>query len=92
MMEVPSTEWRVGAPGEAAARKAAPASTAWHAVPGKVRHGFTHFELEAVVWRARVRRSDVAGGQWVAAEALADQALPTVMRKLIAHALQIRSL
>jgi hypothetical protein len=45
-----------------------------------------------VVWRARVRRSDVAGGQWVAAEALADQALPTVMRKLIAHALQIRSL
>ena len=47
-----------------------------------------HFELEAVVWRASVRRSDVSGGQWVAAEALADQALPTVMRKLIAHGLQ----
>ncbi len=87
MMEVPSTEWRVGAASEAAARKAAPAWAAWHALPGKVRHGFTHFELEAVVWRASVRRSDVAGGQWVAAEALAGQALPTVMRKLIAHGL-----
>jgi A/G-specific adenine glycosylase len=77
-----------GSGGEAAARKAAPASAAWHALPGKVRHGFTHFELEAVVWRANVRRSDVSGGQWVAAEALAAQALPTVMRKLIAHGLQ----
>jgi A/G-specific adenine glycosylase len=88
MMEVPSTEWRAAAPTEKAARAAAPAALAWHTVPGKVRHGFTHFELEMVVWRAQARRADVSGGVWVPAGELGAQALPTLMRKLIDHALK----
>lgn len=87
MMEVPSNEWRAEAPSEKAARAAAPAALAWRALPGKVRHGFTHFELELTVWTAQARHSDVAGGQWVAADRLGEVALPTLMRKVIAHAL-----
>jgi A/G-specific adenine glycosylase len=90
MMEVPSSEWRTAAPTEKAALAAAPAALAWHPVPGKVRHGFTHFELEMAVWRAAARRSDLAGGVWVEQKALPAQALPTLMRKLIAHALKKR--
>ncbi len=87
MMEVPSSEWAASDPSEKAARAAAPAALAWRTLPGKVRHGFTHFELELTVWTAQGRRADVSGGQWVAADGLDGVALPTLMRKVIAHAL-----
>jgi len=88
MMEVPSSEWAKSDPSEKEARAAAPAALAWRTLPGKVRHGFTHFELELTVWAARGRRADVEGGQWVAVDGLGDVALPTLMRKVIAHALR----
>jgi A/G-specific adenine glycosylase len=88
MMEVPSSEWRAADPSEKAARAAAPAALAWRTLPGRVRHGFTHFELELTVWAARGARADVAGGQWVALDRLDDVALPTLMRKVIEHALK----
>jgi A/G-specific adenine glycosylase len=86
MMEVPSSDWRAGAPSDKAARAAAPAALAWRALPGKVRHGFTHFELELEVWIARARRADVAGGQWVPRDGLDGVALPTLFRKVVDHA------
>jgi A/G-specific adenine glycosylase len=91
MMEVPSSEWRASEPSEKAARAAAPASLAWRALPGRVRHGFTHFELELTVWTALARRADVAGGEWVAADRLGEAGLPTLMRKTIDHALKVRT-
>jgi A/G-specific adenine glycosylase len=88
MMEVPSSEWAPGEPSEKTARAAAPAALAWRTLPGTVRHGFTHFELELTVWAAQGRRADVAGGEWVAAGNLGEAALPTLMRKVIGHALK----
>jgi A/G-specific adenine glycosylase len=61
----------------------------WHRVAGVVNHVFTHFSLELVVLRARLPNSAVApkGMHWIDCHSIADAALPTVMRKVVAHAL-----
>ena len=60
----------------------------WRRVPGVVTHVFTHFPLQLVVYRATVNASAAAPGgmRWVALAGLAGEALPNVMRKVIAHA------
>jgi A/G-specific adenine glycosylase len=60
----------------------------WRRMPGVVRHVFTHFPLELVVYRANVptKTAAPAGTRWVAMAALGAEALPNVMRKVIAHA------
>jgi A/G-specific adenine glycosylase len=88
MMEVPSSEWRAGAWDEAAARAVAPVNARWSALPGIVRHSFTHFDLELQVLVGKTRATKAtAGGIWVQPDALGGQALPTVMKKVIAFAL-----
>ena len=92
MMELPSTEWGDTPPGFAAARAAAPFNAAVEALPGLVRHTFTHFHLELSVLAGRVDgiNPNIAGepGIWVAVERLGEQALPSLMRKVAAHALR----
>jgi len=94
MMEVPGSAW---APDfdQAAALRAAPrfkGKLEWHRRAGVVRHVFTHFPLELAVYLAQVPRSTPApkGARWVKLAALADEALPNVMRKVIGHALEER--
>ena len=77
-----------------AALKRAPVLTGigrWHRKAGIVTHVFTHFPLELVVYTARVpaRVRAPAGMRWVPVATLQDEALPNVMRKVIAHALDI---
>jgi A/G-specific adenine glycosylase len=67
----------------------------WWAVPGLVVHVFTHFRLEMQVYRAVVPAnatlnlwSDPARCRWVPRRDLDRAALPTVMRKIIAHGLR----
>jgi A/G-specific adenine glycosylase len=86
MMEVPSSEWVSGALDRAEAEKAAPVSARWSALPGVVRHSFTHFDLELTVLTGKTRATK-ADGVWVQPDALDTQALPTVMKKVIAFAL-----
>jgi A/G-specific adenine glycosylase len=75
-----------------AARKAAPkvsSKVSWHRIPGVVTHVFTHFPLELIVLRARLPKSAVApeGMRWIGHDDIAAAALPSVMRKVLAHAL-----
>ncbi len=81
MMEVPGGGW------DKVASAAAPVEAEWRTLPGTVRHTFTHFHLELTVKAARVPHEVVGDGRWVAVEALADVALPSVMRKVARHAL-----
>jgi A/G-specific adenine glycosylase len=86
MMEVPSTLWRQSAWSEDEAVAAAPLPARWRLLPGVVRHSFTHFDLELAVLAGEVKKgAGNAGGQWVALDALAAQALPTLMKKVVAH-------
>jgi A/G-specific adenine glycosylase len=61
----------------------------WRRIPGVVTHVFTHFPLELIVYTAAVPAKTGApkGMRWVALDDLADEALPNVMRKVVAHAL-----
>ena len=54
-----------------------------------VRHVFTHFPLELTVYTAEVpaRTPAPRGARWVALASLSGEALPSVMRKVVAHAL-----
>jgi A/G-specific adenine glycosylase len=95
MIEVPSTDWLDDLPAVKDAMRAAPVRGDWWPVPGVVAHVFTHFKLELVVHVALVPTdaaltfwADGNRCRWVPRRALAGQALPSVMRKIIAHALR----
>jgi A/G-specific adenine glycosylase len=87
MTEVPSTAW-TQAFDEAAALKEAPLKAKWRKLAGVVEHGFTHFPLQQAVYVAQVRArtSAPAGMRWVPLADLHGEALPNVMRKVLAHA------
>jgi A/G-specific adenine glycosylase len=87
MIEVPSTEWRTEAWPADEAERAAPVAAPWRALPGVVRHTFTHFHLELTVLAGRVSVGGSAPGHWCPIDRLGEQALPTVMKKVIRHAL-----
>jgi A/G-specific adenine glycosylase len=86
MTEVPSTPWTAKGAGDAAARHA-PLAAPWRPLPGTVRHVFTHFALELEVWRADLPASATApaGLRFVLPRDFDREALPSVMRKVLAH-------
>ncbi len=93
MTEVPGSEWLAGQD-DKAARKQAPALKGvarWHRKAGVVTHVFTHFPLELVVYTAKAAARTPApqGMRWVPIATLAGEALPNVMRKAIAHGLDL---
>jgi len=96
MTEVPTTEWRhdfeegdahQGAP--VFSSRKTPKQVVWRKKAGVVRHVFTHFPLELSVYAADVpaRTPAPAGMRWVALASLHGEALPSLMRKVVAHAL-----
>ena len=88
MLEVPSTPWEEAPPSRARVNQCAPLALDWRAIPGTVRHVFTHFELRARVLVAALEDGDVSpsGGKWLDFGAFSRAGLPTVMRKILAHA------
>ena len=85
MIEVPSTDWRDAPWSEPEALDAAPFKADWRPLPGQVRHVFTHFELRLAVMMGRVK--DDRRFLWSAIDELGDHALPSVMNKIVRHAL-----
>ncbi len=81
MAGVPTTDWTVRADGGTGIAHA-PLRGDWR-MSGTIRHVFTHFELELEVWSLRTA-ADQADGWWVRVDALAGEALPSVMKKVIA--------
>jgi A/G-specific adenine glycosylase len=91
MTEVPTTAWSHDF-NEAGALEDAPLSRVkWRRIPGVVTHVFTHFPLELAVYVAQVPASvrAPAGMRWVALAELPGEALPNLMRKVLAHALDL---
>jgi len=92
MDEVPSSAWREGELSLADALKEAPVPANWKVLEGGVRHTFTHFHLELAVARAIATTGGLArlapGAAWVTVDRMTERALPTVMRKIITHAVQ----
>ena len=91
MTEVPGSDW-LAAQDDKAALQQAPALKGvarWHRKAGVVTHVFTHFPLELAVYTAELpaRARAPEGMRWVPVATLGDEALPNVMRKVIAHGL-----
>jgi A/G-specific adenine glycosylase len=91
MTEVPTSDWLADQEARAALKQAPGLTgvTRWHRKAGVVTHVFTHFPLELVVYTATVppRTRAPDGMRWVPVATLADEALPNIMRKVIAHGL-----
>jgi A/G-specific adenine glycosylase len=95
MTEVPTSEWAAGQD-DVTARAQAPALrglSRWRRKVGAVTHVFTHFPLELAVYVAIVPAGTRApkGMRWVPVATLHDEALPNLMRKVIAHGLESSS-
>ena len=88
MMEIPSSPWsetRTHRP-----IRHAPLASRWKKLEGEVAHTFTHFRLELAVLKGTAgKHSDPPGDdyRWVPRASLSAEALPTVMRKIVALAL-----
>ncbi|MDX2289250.1 MAG: A/G-specific adenine glycosylase [Hyphomicrobiaceae bacterium] len=94
MLEVPSSDWGEAWSEPDAALRSAPVRADWLPVSGIVAHTFTHFRLEVAVLRAIVPAdatldvwADADRCRWVRRRDLDTQALPSVMKKIIAHGL-----
>jgi A/G-specific adenine glycosylase len=81
MSEVPGDEWQETRPGLAAL----PFDADWVALASPVEHTFTHFHLKLSILRANIGEglAAPAGHWWAPAGSLAEQALPSVMKKAI---------
>jgi A/G-specific adenine glycosylase len=92
MDEVPSSPWREGKLSPEKALAEAPVPARWQILEGLVRHTFTHFHLELTVARATATTGGLArlapGTSWCTVDRMTERALPTVMRKVIAHAVR----
>jgi len=88
MTEVPGSEWMRDFD-EAAALEHVPFKAPWRRLSGVVTHTFTHFPLELIVYRTTVTtpRKAPGGMRWTPLAGLCGEALPNVMRKVVAHAL-----
>ena len=96
MTEVPTTAWAADFDdGQALAQAprfgTSQKSVAWRKIAGVVRHVFTHFPLELSVYRTEVSRETAApaGTRWIAIAQLGNEALPSLMRKVVAHGLRL---
>jgi A/G-specific adenine glycosylase len=97
MTEVPTTAWSADFD-EGDALRGAPIflsfpgdakGIAWRRIAGVVRHVFTHFPLELSVYVSDVAAETPAldGARWVKISELGGEALPTLMRKVVAQAI-----
>ena len=84
MMEVPSTPWEAKQQ-----RDAEPPITAkWKKLSVVVEHTFTHFHLQLRVWKTTTNDKSLPDGDysWVHKHELEHEALPSLMRKVVALA------
>jgi A/G-specific adenine glycosylase len=96
MLETPSSPWTEGA-WQKLELDQAPLRVEWREIPGLVEHTFTHFHLELAVYLAEVasdakltKAAQPERCRWVHVRDLHAAALPSVMRKVLAHALEAR--
>ena len=80
MTEVPGSDWASALPAVGY-----PVEGGWKH-HGQVVHVFTHFRLELEVWSATVDAQALDKGWWAGRQALRNEALPTLFRKVLATA------
>lgn len=82
MLEIPGSDWTAERP---VLDHIQP--TPCRLLPGLVRHTFSHFHLELQVAAGRAKPHLVPGAIWCPLDRLGEMGLPTVMMKIVRHAL-----
>jgi A/G-specific adenine glycosylase len=87
MTEIPGTSWSADFD-ESSALEHAPLEARYRKLDGCVEHIFTHFALRLLIYVGEVEATHSAprGCRWAAPEMLDKEALPSLMRKVIAAA------
>jgi A/G-specific adenine glycosylase len=85
MSELPGTDWTARQDG-LTGKAAHPIAADWK-FAGRAKHTFTHFHLTLEVWHCVLEGEMTGNGWWVPVSDLANEALPTVMKKAITVAL-----
>jgi A/G-specific adenine glycosylase len=76
-------------PGAMVSDEPPPFDAQWKKLKGKVEHTFTHFHLDVTVMMATVDAlAHPSNCRWISAVDVDGEALPTVMRKVLAHGLK----
>jgi A/G-specific adenine glycosylase len=95
MLETPSSPWTGRGESGRSALGHAPLEAPWREVAGLVQHTFTHFRLELSVYFAEISGDTKLNAaahpercRWVPVRDLHEAALPSLMRKVLAHALE----
>ena len=90
MSEVPSTHWigqkNTGWSTFEVGRNLPQSENQWEKC-GAIKHIFTHFHLELVVYRIIVDKIDDSDGWWSTPDNIGEEALPTLMKKVISAAI-----
>ena len=87
MMEIPSTSWVSKLPDKVSA----PFDAKWAKSKNPVEHTFTHFHLQLNVWKTETANTSLPEDgdyRWVHKSKLVHEALPSLMRKVVALALE----
>lgn len=86
MTGLPTTEW--GEKRRISPDKDAPLRADWTKLKGEVEHVFTHFPLKLTVYMAEVPKTTRAPQpyRWSSANGTEGEALPTLFKKVLAHA------
>lgn len=91
MVEPPSSPWsEADAAPDGPDLSQAPMGIEPVLLPGQIRHTFTHFHLviTVAVYHIASDKEPLEGAFWRGLDQLGDLALPTVMRKIVTHAVQ----
>ena len=86
MSEVPNSVWQAKKATNEVMMLSAPVEAVWQNM-GVIRHVFTHFSLQLDVYKAVASRGyQTNEGWWAPRHALDEEALPSLMRKVLAQA------
>ena len=90
MMQAPLTPWLEKKPTAKMVTRWAPIDATWQQLPGSVKHGFTHFAARLILMATKVDSGceTALDGVWCLLDDLDRVALPTMMKKVIRHAVQ----
>lgn len=87
MMEIPTNTWRAEPWSPEEARTVAPVEANWRALPGTIRHVFTHIDLRLALLAGSLDQTP-EGMLAAPLDRLSGYALPSVMRKIVTAAVR----
>jgi A/G-specific adenine glycosylase len=88
MAVLPSSDWHENNRPPEFVFIGAPVAVDWQMLPGKVKHTFTHFHLELHIAIGQCPKTESIEGIWCRTANFGELALPTVMKKVVAHTLK----